>query len=530
MLNNLNENKKTIWQADLENGEYRNPILHTDYSDPDVVRVGDTYYMTASSFNYIPGLPILRSKDLVNWELVNYALKKLPYEVYDKPAHAKGIWAPSIRFHDNKFWIFVGMPDEGIFMTNTTDPLGEWSPLTLVYEAKGFIDPCPFWDDDGRAYVIHAYAKSRIGFKSILGIFEMTRDGSKAISTDKFIYDGNETQPTIEGPKVYKRDGLYYILAPAGGVTKGWQTALRSSSIYGPYEEKIVMHQGNAITNGPHQGGLVDTLGGEEWFIHFQDKGVYGRIVHLQPVEWKDGWPIIGVDRENIGIGEPVETYRKPDGITDSIIVEPETSDEFNGDELGLQWQWMANYREDFYSLSEKPGSLCLYPQNTTKKEKALIWESANVLTQKIACPEFTAETNMDYSGLNIGDRAGIIMIGGQYATLYIERTTSGYQLNYLESTGDGEHRDEVIVEELATLEVSEIIFRINFSNNGSSVFSYKIEGNEYSGTTREFTPTGAVWVGAKMGVYAISDKEKEPTGKVYFDYFKVTNTVEDAE
>lgn len=222
---------------------YKNPIMLSDYSDPDVIRVGDTYYMTASSFHFTPGLPLLMSHDLVQWNLVGYAAPTIPLSQFDRPQHSKGIWAPALRFHNGKFIIVVGLPDEGIFVTESADFTGEWTPLRCVREAKGFIDPCPLWDDDGKAYIVHAYAKSRIGFKSRLGIFEVDPQTLDAKSEDSFIFFGEETQPTIEGPKVYKRNGLYYILAPAGGVKQGWQTALRSSSIFGPFEERIVLAQ-----------------------------------------------------------------------------------------------------------------------------------------------------------------------------------------------------------------------------------------------------------------------------------------------
>ncbi len=301
--------------SDLGNGRFQNPILFADYSDPDVIRVGDTFYMTASSFNYTPGLPILVSKDLVNWQLVNYALDNIPEERYGIPRHSEGVWAPAIRFHEGMFYIYYGMPDEGYFVVRTKDPLGKWENPVCILEGKGLIDPCPFWDEDGRAYVIHGYAKSRIGFKSILGIFEMSPDGLSAISEDHFVFDGNDPEHpavTIEGPKVYKRDGFYYILAPAGGVRQGYQVALRSKNIFGPYEIRTVMHQGSTVINGPHQGGLVDTKSGQEWFIHFQDRGLYGRICHLQPVLWRDGWPVIGVNPDENGCGEPVYEMNKP--------------------------------------------------------------------------------------------------------------------------------------------------------------------------------------------------------------------------
>lgn len=201
-----------LWKSDLGDGNFKNPVLFADYSDPDIIRVGDTYYLTASSFNYIPGLPILTSKDLVNWKLANYAIDKIDYPGYEIPQHAKGVWAPAIRFHEGMFYIYYGMPDEGIFMVRAKDPLGTWEAPVLVLEGKGLIDSCPFWDEDGKAYIIHGYAKSRIGFKSHLGIFPMSWDGTKAIGEDHILYDGLKTQPTIEGPKVYKRNGYYYIL------------------------------------------------------------------------------------------------------------------------------------------------------------------------------------------------------------------------------------------------------------------------------------------------------------------------------
>ncbi len=289
--------------------------------------------------------------------------------MYTKPAHAKGVWAPAIRYYNDYFWIFYGMPDEGIFMTKTKDPLGEWSQPYLLLEGKGYIDPCPFWDGD-RAYIIHGYAKSRIGFKSYLGIFEMSLDATRVLSEDVFLYDGTKTQETIEGPKVYKRGEYYYIFAPAGGVTYGWQTVLRSKEIMGPYEEKIVLQQGSTPVNGPHQGGWVEAEEGSHWFVHFQDRGIYGRVVHLQPMQWEDDWPIIG------NAGQPVLSYpipvEKTDGINDLA-----TSDDFSKEELGLQWQWFGNHTNDFFQLEASRKTLRLNCLNGPN-----LWETPNILTQ----------------------------------------------------------------------------------------------------------------------------------------------------
>ena len=529
-------NEPKLWCPDLGNGTFQNPILYADYSDPDVCRVGDTFYMTASSFNYIPGLPILVSKDLINWELKNYAIKeRIPYTQYDSPAHAKGIWAPSIRYHNGEFYIFVGMPDEGIFMLKTKDPLGEWSEPHLVLPGKGYIDPCPLWDDDGTAYVIHGYAKSRIGFKSILGIFQITPDGEHAFSDDIFLYDGTKTNPTIEGPKVYKRNGYYYIFAPAGGVKTGWQTVLRSKNLYGPYEEKVVMHQGNSDINGPHQGGLVDTPSGEEWFIHFQDAGVYGRITHMQPVVWKNDWPVIGIDVEGICCGEPQHTYPVPD--CHSAPVEPlylKASDDFSSPELGLQWQWLANSKPEFYSLTERPGVLRLYSINPTGKPNPVLWDCANVLTQKLVCPTFTADFDLDISGLQKNCRAGIVMIGGEYSALAFHKSADGLTLEYFESgtveetaqvkdTKIKESKIEKIVySSIVDVSISTATLRISFDKNKLCRMSYRLEGEtEFKDIPFTSTPKDHTWVGAKTGIFSTSLESCSNHG--FADFLRVT-------
>ncbi|MBP6760077.1 MAG: glycoside hydrolase 43 family protein, partial [Flavobacterium sp.] len=307
-------NRSQVWVADNGDGTYKNPIINADYSDPDAIRVGDDYYMTSSSFNCIPGLPILHSKDMVNWELVNYALKKQPpFDVYDKPGHGNGVWAPSIRFHNEEFYIYYPDPDYGIYMIKTKDPKGDWSEPIMVKEGKGLIDPCPLWDDDGKAYLAYAYAGSRAGFKSLLAICSLNPEGTLANNNDDvIIIDGHDGEATIEGPKLYKRNGYYYVFAPAGGVPTGWQTVLRSKSIWGPYEKRKVLDQGKSKVNGPHQGAWVQTQTGEDWFFHFQDKFAYGRVVHLQPMKWINDWPVIGTDKDGDGTGEPVATYKKP--------------------------------------------------------------------------------------------------------------------------------------------------------------------------------------------------------------------------
>ncbi len=435
--------------SDLGNGRFQNPVLFADYSDPDVIRVGDTYYMTASSFNYTPGLPILTSKDLVNWELKNYALDNIREERYDIPRHSEGVWAPAIRYHEGMFYIYYGMPDVGYYVVRTKDPLGKWEEPVCILEGKGLIDPCPFWDEDGRAYIVHGYAKSRIGFKSILGIFEMSSDGLSAVTEDHFIFDGNDPQHpavTIEGPKVYKRNGYYYILAPAGGVREGYQVALRSRDIHGPYEIKTVMEKGRSVINGPHQGGLVDTQNGDEFFLHFQDRGLYGRICHLQPVTWKNDWPVIGTDPEGCGCGEPVFESDIPVKVAaqDTPLVLP-SSDDFERGTYGLQWQWLGNHKDSFCGKSDDKNGLRLYALNPSGDENVTLWRSANVLTQKLIYPVFEAVVKLDVSCLKTGERAGVCMTGAQYVAAYIEREDKGFAVKVIESEGPDDNKTETL-------------------------------------------------------------------------------------
>jgi len=520
----MNDNR--LWCSDLGNGTFQNPILFADYSDPDVIRVGDTFYMTASSFNYIPGLPILTSKDLIHWELKNYAIKEsLPFQTYDSPAHAKGIWAPSIRYHNGEFFIFVGMPDEGIFVLKAKDPLGEWTTPHLLLPGKGYIDPCPFWDDNGNAYVIHAYAKSRIGFKSILGIFPMSPDGTKCLGDDIFLYDGTLENPTIEGPKVYKKNNYYYIFAPAGGVKNGWQVALRSKNIYGPYEVKTVMHQGSSDINGPHQGALTDTLSGEEWFLHFQDAGVYGRITHMQPVVWKNNWPVIGKDIEGCGCGEPQHNYPKPSGC--STNVEPiylAASDDFSSPTLGLQWQWLANQKKEFYSLTERQGVLRLYSINPTKMQNPVLWNCANILTQKIVCPAFTADFEIDIRGIKNSERAGILMIGNEYCSLFFEQDKDTIYLRYLVSETDenGQKTERIchsiVVENKNITATLRITFGYDKTCRMAVCFGHETNFSEFPFL---FYPKDHTWTGAKIGMFSVSSGFDKPSG--YVDILRVT-------
>ena len=228
--------RSEAWRPDNGNGTYTNPVINADYSDPDACVVGEDYYLTASSFNCIPGLPVLHSKDLVNWEIIGHALEnQYPTEVYDAPSHGKGVWAPSIRYHKGEFYIYWGDPDYGVMMVKTKDPAGKWEEPVCVIPGKGLIDTTPLWDEDGRCYLVNAYANSRSRFASVIVVRELSADGTRAIGKPVIVFDGNGTKfRTSEGPKFYKRDGWYWIMFPAGGVPTGFQVAMRSRTVSGP--------------------------------------------------------------------------------------------------------------------------------------------------------------------------------------------------------------------------------------------------------------------------------------------------------
>jgi len=508
-----------VWVSDNGNGTYTNPVLHSDFSDPDVVRVGEDYYMTASSFTCSPGLPILHSKDLINWELVNYALpKQIPLDVFNKPQHGKGVWAPCIRYYNQEYYIYYPDPDFGIYMIKTKDPKGTWSAPVLVKGGKGLIDPTPLWDDDGKAYLAYAFAGSRAGIKSLLIIATMNHEGTKTNDDEVMIIDGHENQTTIEGPKFYKRNSYYYIFAPAGGVSTGWQTILRATSVFGPYETKKVLHQGNTDINGPHQGAWVDTVTGEDWFIHFQDKDAYGRVVHLQPLLWENDWPVMGVDQNNDGIGEPVTTYKKPNvGKTYSFMTPPDT-DEFNEPKLGLQWQWHAN-PEVYYGFPTSMGHFTMYCRPMPEGEENLHLVP-NLLLQKFPSEEFTATTKMTFNARQDGEETGLLIMGLDYSYLRVKQQEGKLLLSQV-ICKDADKNGTEVVDNSIRLNNSTFYLQVSVSKGGICNFFYSENGNAFKPIGIEFIAREGRWIGAKIGFLALRQDVINDSGSVDIDWIR---------
>lgn len=447
--------KSEVWSPDNGDGTYTNPVINADYSDPDVVAVGDDYYLTASSFQCIPGLPILHSKDLVNWKIINHAVKELePKAEFDKPSHGNGIWAPSIRYHNGEYYIYWGDPDYGVMMVKAKDPAGEWSKPLCVIPGKGMIDTTPLWDDDGRCYLVNGWANSRSRFASVITVRELNAEGTAPISNPVVVFDGNGTENhTCEGPKFYKRDGWYWIMCPAGGVPTGFQLAMRSKSPYGPYESKVVLAQGKTNVNGPHQGAWIHTTQGEDWFIHFQDKEEYGRVCHLQPVTWKDNWPVMGKVPAKGHCGDPVLTYRKPKTAAPVAIVNPVESDEFNEPKLGLQWQWHANYDQTF-GMPTAFGTYRIYTHKVSENYVNL-WDVPNLLLQKTPADKFTVTTKIRFTSKAENQLGGLVMMGLDYSALVVKRVGDEFQLQQITCKAADKGKPEQ-VKVLATLKPTE--------------------------------------------------------------------------
>lgn len=538
------------WNPNLPGGMYKNPIIDADYSDPDVCRVGNDYYMTASSFACFPGLQILHSTDLVNWSIVGTALKDHypvlpefangPLDYRKGIQHGNYVWAPAIRYHDGWFYIYWGDPDQGLLMVRTQDVSGDWSEPVLVKAGKGMIDCCPLWDDDGKAYLSHGCAGSRAGVKSVLFVAPLSADGTHVTGPSRMVYDGHENQPTIEGTKMYKHDGYYYIFSPAGGVKYGWQVELRSKSPYGPYEEKVTLAQGKSKVNGPHQGAWVDTQNGENWFIHFQDKHAYGRVVHLQPARWKNGWLVIGVDKDGDGCGDPVATYKKPN-LPSSGEVQPQEDDEFNSTQLGPQWQFEGPWSHYWYFCDANNSRLRLYGPQAPEGFRNLC-DLQNMLLQKLPTENFTVTARVRFipnpSFQPKGEEGGFVIMGQDYAGIKLVSTKDGCVLRYVECIGAQKGKPERCVVEkpiplkampkpytqryavddipeprLATpyIYMRAKVWSTGVGNGikGHAQFAYSLDGKSYTSLGEPFTLLEGKWIGAKTGFYCLRPGEK---------------------
>jgi beta-xylosidase len=379
-------------------------------------------------------------------------------------------------------------------MSNAENPSGPWSPLHLVKAVPKWEDPCPFWDEDGKAYIGHSIK----GAGPII-IHRLSNDGKQLLDSGLTVYTG----PVAEGTKIFKKDGYYYLSIPEGGVSSGWQTVLRSKNIYGPYEKKVVLERGSTGINGPHQGAMVDTPEGEWWFYHFQHAGTIGRVVHLQPMFWHDGWPVIGVDIERNGIGEPVYVWKKPIASTDIFF--PQTDDDFDAPKLGLQWQWNHNPVNEAWSLSRKKGSLILeaLPSKTFRLAR-------NTLTQKIMGYKSEVTAEVDISKMADGQRCGLACMGKENKMLGIMKKDSHLTL-YMS--------DDTTETAVSTLTGKKFYLHVSIDIPANKfVYSYSLDNKKYIKCGEAFDMAFGYWKGARIGLYCYNTGKK--TGVAIFNSF----------
>lgn len=468
--------------GDLGNGYYRNPVLNADFSDPDVIRVGDDFYMVCSDFHFM-GMPVLHSRDLVNWSIIGKVYERLDIDpAYDEMrAYAKGSWAPAIRYHDGLFYVYFCTPDEGLYMSTAKDPAGPWSPLHEVKRVAGWEDPCPFWDEDGNAYLGH----STVGAGPII-IRRMSADGKTLLDDGVIVYVGK----IAEGTKIYKRNGYYYLVIPEGGVETGWQTVLRSRDIYGPYERRVVLQKGATDINGPHQGALVELDSGESWFMHFQSAGVIGRVCHLQPVEWVDDWPVIGAG------GEPVTVYAKPTVAGNHPVRLPQTSDAFAGPELGLQWQWNHNPVGEGWSLGERPGYLRLKAMRAPE-----LLQARNTLTQKLIGSKGNVCTELSFTQMKAGQRAGLAFLCAREENWIGVVTEEGGSFLRAVTGGTVFHGPRLAGET--------VWLKSHIDLLGETRFCFSLDGITYIPLGGECRMSAGFWKGARVGLFNYTTEEE---------------------
>ncbi len=412
------------------------------------------------------GMPVLHSKDLVNWDLIGQVFDRFPGREYDEmKRYGRGSWAPSIRYHEGTFYVYFCTPDEGLFMARTADPAGKWE-LIDVKEVSGWEDPCPHWDRKGQAWLSH----------SVLGA----------------------------GPKWYDAPDGVLMMFPQGGTSMGWQMALRGPSMEGPFETKCVCKQGNTWINGPHQGALVDTPSGEWWFLHFSHCGVAGRVVYLEPVTMVDGWPIVGTPTENPYCGEPVWLYQKPDLPEQPINCTP-TSDDFKGEKLGLQWQWNHNPEDDKWSLSRRQGWYSVKGNAAVQD----ILEVKNILTQRLIGASGYIRVKVSVRDMELNQQAGLIMVGRDPFFYGVTKTEEGINLT-VSYAGDSPNKRQACYKDSGTWAETyyeipaakeELWLQFSIQNLAELRMAYSIDGKDYIHLRHDAFMSEGVWKGARVGL-----------------------------
>ena len=487
-------------QSDNGDGTYTNPVIPADFPDPDVILVDNTYYMVATTMFVFPGVTVLKSNDLVNWEYCSNAVPRFDfspcYNLDGCNRYSHGQWATSLKYNNGKFYLLFITLDEGGFICSAEKAEGPWDIRKLP---KGFYDPGLFFDDDGKIYVTHGYSK--------ISVTELDENFAPA-GKDSLVYTG-DIRNGLEGSHVYKINGYYYLYSTYGGVD-GIQVALRSKNIYGPYEQKVVISDTTpGVTFGIHQGALIRTQTGEWWTMLFVDSGPFGRFPSLQPVTWVDGWPMVGID------GKGVVTYKKPDVGKVYPIKEFPTSDEFGETTLGMQWGWNHNPDTINWSLTQRPGYLRL----TTGKVVSNLPEAPNTLTQRpFAKYDQSISTigtvKMEVDHMNDGDIAGLAVFQNPYAYIAVKQDEGSKQLIMV-------NNGEIIAS--VPMNGNTVYLRTVASNSTKkATFEYSFDNNIFTQLGNELVMQFSlkIFTGNKFCLFNYATAKTG--GYVDFDWFRV--------
>lgn len=490
-----------VWTADNGNGTFKNPLLWGDWADPDFIRVGDDFYFVSTSMQYVPGCPILKSKDLVNWEMAGYAVDKYDedprYNLQGGSMYSNGSWAATIRHHNGLFYVGFCTPSrngaKGSYsMCVAKDIKGPWK-RTIFPEYM--YDPGLFFDDNGKVYVAHGQEK--------LFIIELNADGLSVKTPQKEIYN-NRDYPYLEGSHMYKVGGKYYILGTTGG-TKGRQICLRSDNVYGPYESKVVIHDDNLYPgNFLHQGGMLQLKDGSWWFMIMQDRGAIGRVPTLQPVTWLNGWPMLGINGKGVGI------LKKPNVGKVYPVKVPATTDEFDKASLGLQWQWNHNPDNEKWSLKERKGYMRLHASLANDLTMA-----RNTLTQRVQGPASEGVVEMDVSGLKDGNVAGFGILQSPHA--YIAVRKDGVKKTLIMVNNNK------VIDRVENFIPSKIWLKANATHiDFKATFAYSIDGKKFISFGNQLNMSnGYRWTGNHFALLNYSTRKEGEGGYADFNWFR---------
>ncbi len=492
------------WGAQSD-GTYLNPIIPSDYSDIDCIRVGDDYYAISSTFQFSPGMTLLHSKDLVNWEICGNIIDDLTQigpnlNWSHMNRYNRGIWAGTLRFHDKRFYLFFGTPDEGYFMTSSPTPQGPWAPLTCLLSEAGWDDCCVMWDDNGEACFVGTHFAD--GYKTYL--FRMSPDG-KSIdrSSAMLIHSGNGR----EANKLIKVGKWYYLIFSEHKQGIGrYVMARRSLNMFGPYTEEKQLALPSVEAMEPNQGGIILGKDNKWYFLTHHGTGDWsGRIVSLLPVTWIEDWPILGKPLPN-NIGTMAWSGNIPSDDGGNLFLRK--SDDFDDENLGPQWQWNYQPRKEMYSLSERPGWLRLKAYTPLKPDNLML--AGNTLTQRtFRKPQNTALVKIDISSMTNGQKSGLCHFSSQHAAIGIVMDGN---LRYLEYRVNGK------IKRGPAIEAKYIWLKSKWGMDGISHFSYSLDGEQYIPYGDPYQMVWGNYRGDRLGIYCFNDHQE--SGFIDVDYF----------